>query len=175
MKNLCKAGIMLALSVVVLFFSSCAEQLGGAIDNLAGNGGLTEAEEKASRISDELFEGLANHDKEKLKELFCNATKTSDKFDRQLDDAMTFFKGDKYVRCGMREPSSVEKSVAYGKVTDYAYFQEIGYVEFEYEGASIYYSVCYYNCIMSSENDALVGLQNLTITLLNGDSIEIGE
>ncbi|MCI8496986.1 MAG: DUF5104 domain-containing protein [Clostridiales bacterium] len=143
--------------------------------------------EKVQEMSQEIIRCLTEHDRQALKNLFCEQSRSQPRFDNELDALLDYFRCDTYINADIDGITGGGGHREYGEWLEWYVIPEIPYIEvilhsnpedFDPDtGAPLsrYYSVCYFWQITKQEDPSLEGLQYLRVELLNSDHyVQVG-
>ena len=164
------ASVFLALSAM-LCLTSCSQ-----LRALQLTGMMSEEAEKIHSMSEEIIRCLTEHDREGLKELFCDRVKENEELDGQIEELMEFVQCDVYLSADIEDSASGGQSIESGEITDWTVRPQIPYVKVqvaseEEDGrdAVRYYKVAYGWKITDKEDPSMEGLHWIEAELLNMD------
>lgn len=164
------ASVFLALSAM-LCLTSCSR-----LRALQLTGMMSEEAEKIHPMSEEIIRCLTEHDREGLKELFCDRVKENKELDGQIKELMEFVQCDVYLSADIEDSASGGQSIESGEITDWTVRPQIPYVKVqvaseEEDGrdAVRYYKVAYGWKITDKEDPSMEGLHWIEAELLNMD------
>ena len=125
---------------------------------------------------EEIIRCLTEHDREGLKELFCDRVKENEELDGQIEELMEFVQCDVYLSADIEDSASGGQSIESGEITDWTVRPQIPYVKVqvaseEEDGrdAVRYYKVAYGWKITDKEDPSMEGLHWIEAELLNMD------
>ena len=149
------ASVFLALSAM-LCLTSCSQ-----LRALQLTGMMSEEAEKIHPMSEEIIRCLTEHDRERLKELFCDRVKENKELDGQIKELMEFVQCDVYLSADIEDSASGGQSIESGEITDWTVRPQIPYVKVQ---------VASYGWkITDKEDPSMEGLHWIEAELLNMD------
>lgn len=162
--------MFLALSAM-LCLTSCSR-----LRALQLTGMMSEEAEKIHPMSEEIIRCLTEHDREGLKELFCDKVKENEEIDGQIEELMQFVQCDVYLSSDIEDSASGDQSIESGEITDWTVRPQIPYIKVEVASEEEagrdtvrYYKVAYGWKITDKEDPSMEGLHWLEAELLNMD------
>ncbi|SCP97353.1 DUF5104 domain-containing protein [Anaerobium acetethylicum] len=127
--------------------------------------------QKIETECDEIVQYLSEDDTEGLKSMFCNMTRSSSEFDKQIQVAMDYFEG-KVIEHDPFTLKNDGSSVENGKITRlYSSPHLTGIVT----DVGKTYEIKFYSYIINTDDEDKVGISKLTIKTDNGNECIIGE
>ena len=135
---------------------------------------------KINEMADEIIRCFREKDKNAMKDLFCEQVRNRPEIDDEIDKAFDFCDVYTYIESYPAKSDYAGESVEMGKrvqwsiSADIPYFSIISKTEDD-ETQQYIYSIYFYYQVLNDEDKTLVGLQEMVVKLINGESVTIGE